>query len=69
MLCEWYLKEVIVSDSLIFDLKITPDRLPVLKLIYAKSECIGCCFCDTLMDKAMGFNSLHMLFSKILQEL
>ena len=64
MLCEWYLKEVIVSDSLIFDLKITPDRL--LKLIYV---CIGCCFCDTLMDKAMGFNSLHMLFGKILQEL
>ena len=56
-----------MSDSLILDLKITPDRL--LKLIYAKPECIGCCFCDTLMDKAMGFNSLHMLLGKILQEL
>ena len=50
-----------MSDSLIFDLKITPDRLPVLKLIYAKSECIGCCFCDTLMDKANSLVPQNLL--------
>ena len=48
-----------MSDSLILDLKITPDRL--LKLIYANSECIGCCFCDTLMEKANSLVPQNLL--------